>query len=78
MSRSTCTRGEVLGLVGESGSGKTTVALAMLGHVRRGLRFAGGAVRLDGLDVLRSAGSRPAEAPRRDRSPTCHRTRPRR
>ena len=45
-------RGEVLGLVGESGSGKTTLALAMIGYVRRGLRFAGGAVRLDGLDVL--------------------------
>ena len=28
--------GEVLGLVGESGSGKTTVALALLGHTRRG------------------------------------------
>jgi peptide/nickel transport system ATP-binding protein len=44
--------GEVLGLVGESGSGKTTLALAMIGYVRRGLRFAGGAVRLDGVDVL--------------------------
>src|SRR6266571_1975419 len=30
--------GEVLGLVGESGSGKTTVALALLGHARRGAR----------------------------------------
>ena len=29
--------GDVLGLVGESGSGKTTVALALLGHTRRGL-----------------------------------------
>ena len=29
--------GQVLGLVGESGSGKTTMALALLGHVRRGL-----------------------------------------
>ena len=28
--------GDVLGLVGESGSGKTTVALALLGHTRRG------------------------------------------
>jgi peptide/nickel transport system ATP-binding protein len=44
--------GEVLGLVGESGSGKTTLALAMIGYVRRGLRFVGGAVRLEGLDVL--------------------------
>jgi peptide/nickel transport system ATP-binding protein len=44
--------GEVLGLVGESGSGKTTLALALIGYVRRGLRFSGGAVRLDGLDLL--------------------------
>jgi peptide/nickel transport system ATP-binding protein len=45
--------GEVLGLVGESGSGKTTVALALLGHARRGLAITGGRVCLDGLDLLR-------------------------
>jgi peptide/nickel transport system ATP-binding protein len=44
--------GEVLGLVGESGSGKTTVALALLGHARRGLRITAGQVRLDGIDLL--------------------------
>ena len=44
--------GELLGLVGESGSGKTTVALSLLGHVRRGLEFAGGEVRLAGTDML--------------------------
>jgi peptide/nickel transport system ATP-binding protein len=44
--------GEVLGLVGESGSGKTTVALALLGHVRRGLRITAGQVLLDGIDLL--------------------------
>jgi peptide/nickel transport system ATP-binding protein len=44
--------GEVLGLVGESGSGKTTVALALLGHARRGLKICGGQVRLDGVDLL--------------------------
>jgi peptide/nickel transport system ATP-binding protein len=44
--------GEVLGLVGESGSGKTTVALALLGHARRGLRISSGQVRLDGVDLL--------------------------
>jgi peptide/nickel transport system ATP-binding protein len=44
--------GEVLGLVGESGSGKTTVALALLGHTRRGLHITGGQVLLDGTDLL--------------------------
>ena len=44
--------GQVLGLVGESGSGKTTVALALLGHVRRGLSISAGAVLLDGTDLL--------------------------
>jgi peptide/nickel transport system ATP-binding protein len=45
--------GAVLGLVGESGSGKTTVALALLGHTRRGLAVTGGEIRLDGTDLLR-------------------------
>ena len=45
--------GEVLGIVGESGSGKTTVALALLGHARRGLSIRSGEVRLDGVDLLR-------------------------
>ncbi len=45
--------GDVLGLVGESGSGKTTVALALLGHTRRGLSVSTGEVRLDGMDLLR-------------------------
>jgi peptide/nickel transport system ATP-binding protein len=44
--------GQVLGLVGESGSGKTTAALAVLGHVRRGLTLSGGQVILDGTDIL--------------------------
>jgi peptide/nickel transport system ATP-binding protein len=44
--------GEVLGLVGESGSGKTTVALALLGHARRGLHIASGQILLDGVDLL--------------------------
>jgi peptide/nickel transport system ATP-binding protein len=45
--------GEVLGLVGESGSGKTTVALALLGHARRGLAITRGEVRLEGVDILK-------------------------
>jgi peptide/nickel transport system ATP-binding protein len=44
--------GEILGLVGESGSGKTTVALALLGYARRGLKIAAGQVLLDGTDLL--------------------------
>ena len=44
--------GEVLGLVGESGSGKTTVALALLGHTRRGLTITAGEILLDGTDLL--------------------------
>jgi peptide/nickel transport system ATP-binding protein len=44
--------GQVLGLVGESGSGKTTMALALLGHVRRGLVIGGGKVIVDGQDIL--------------------------
>ena len=45
--------GEVLGIVGESGSGKTTVALALLGHARRGLSIHSGEVCVDGVDLLR-------------------------
>ena len=44
--------GEVQGLVGESGSGKTTVALALLGHSRRGAQIASGRVLIDGQDIL--------------------------
>ncbi|HTU86531.1 MAG TPA: ABC transporter ATP-binding protein [Solirubrobacteraceae bacterium] len=44
--------GEVMGLVGESGSGKTTVALALMGHTRRGLTIDAGKVLLAGDDIL--------------------------
>ena len=45
-------RGEVVAFIGESGSGKTTVSLAALGYARPGCRISGGAVLLDGEDVL--------------------------
>ena len=41
-----------MGLVGESGSGKTTVALALLGHARRGLELAAGRVMVGGTDMV--------------------------
>ncbi len=47
--------GELLGLVGESGSGKTTVALALLGHTRRGLEVAAGRVLVGGTDMVKAS-----------------------
>jgi peptide/nickel transport system ATP-binding protein len=45
--------GEIIGIVGESGSGKTTIAAALLGHVRAGARIAAGQVWFDGVvDIL--------------------------
>jgi peptide/nickel transport system ATP-binding protein len=48
----TIEHGQVVGLVGESGSGKTTVALALLGHAKRGTRIADGSVRVAGEEIL--------------------------
>lgn len=45
-------KGEVMGIVGESGSGKSTLALALLGYARRGVRIAGGSVRVADTDIL--------------------------
>jgi peptide/nickel transport system ATP-binding protein len=50
--------GEVVGLVGESGSGKTTVALALLGHARRGTRISHGSIRVAGEEILEGAKAR--------------------
>jgi energy-coupling factor transporter ATP-binding protein EcfA2 len=44
--------GEIVALIGESGSGKTTIALSLMGHTRRGCAITGGAIRLDGRDVV--------------------------
>ncbi|MEW2515401.1 ABC transporter ATP-binding protein [Streptomyces sp. NPDC046870] len=44
--------GEIFGLVGESGCGKSTLAYALARHFEPGGRALGGAVRLDGTDVL--------------------------
>jgi peptide/nickel transport system ATP-binding protein len=43
---------EKLGLVGESGSGKSTIALALMRLIRPPGRIEGGAVELDGVNVL--------------------------
>ncbi|MET8574185.1 ABC transporter ATP-binding protein [Streptomyces sp. NPDC005012] len=44
--------GECVGVVGESGSGKSLTVRAVAGLLPEGLRVTGGAVRLDGEDVL--------------------------
>ncbi len=44
--------GQVVALIGESGSGKTTISLSALAYCKPGLVFAGGAVRLQGEDIL--------------------------
>jgi peptide/nickel transport system ATP-binding protein len=43
--------GEVLGLVGESGSGKTTVAQALLGFARPGLRILSGSIMVGSEEI---------------------------
>jgi len=68
--------GQVLGIVGESGSGKTTVALALLGHTRRGLSIHSGEVRLDGMDLLRLRPAQLRAARGRSRSMPSSRTSP--
>ncbi|MDI7250476.1 MAG: ABC transporter ATP-binding protein [Bacillota bacterium] len=45
-------RGETVGVIGESGSGKTSLALGLLGLVPLPGRVSGGAVLLDGTDLL--------------------------
>ena len=44
--------GESLGIVGESGSGKSTVALAAMGYLKRGLRLLSGSVTFDGMGMF--------------------------
>jgi peptide/nickel transport system ATP-binding protein len=43
--------GELLGVVGESGSGKTTVALALLGYTRQGVRITAGSIHVGGQRI---------------------------
>jgi peptide/nickel transport system ATP-binding protein len=44
--------GESVGLVGESGSGKSTVALAAMGYLKRGLRVLTGKALFEGQDMF--------------------------
>lgn len=44
--------GESVGLVGESGSGKSTVALAAMGYLKRGLRVLNGSATFEGHDMF--------------------------
>ncbi len=44
--------GEIVALIGESGSGKTTIAQSLMGHTRPGCRISGGAVRVNGTDMV--------------------------
>ena len=45
-------RGEVHGIVGESGAGKSTIVKAILGILPGGIRLTGGAIALEGRDLL--------------------------
>lgn len=45
-------QGRVLGLIGESGAGKSTIGLAALGFVRRGVHISAGQAQLHGKDIL--------------------------
>jgi peptide/nickel transport system ATP-binding protein len=45
-------QGKILGVVGESGSGKTTVALALLGFCRAGIRISSGRIEVAGERIL--------------------------
>jgi peptide/nickel transport system ATP-binding protein len=51
-------QGEMVCLVGESGSGKSVIAQAVMGLLAPALRVTGGAILLDGEDVLRADQSR--------------------
>jgi oligopeptide/dipeptide ABC transporter ATP-binding protein len=45
-------RGEVVGLVGESGSGKSVTSMAVMGLLGANGRVSGGAIRLDGRELV--------------------------
>src|SRR5579872_3576518 len=44
-------KGKVLALIGESGSGKTTIALALMGYARPGVRISDGYIRVGKSDI---------------------------
>ncbi len=47
-------KGKVLGLIGESGAGKSTIGLSSLAYGRGGLRITGGAVVVNGRNILQA------------------------
>ncbi|KIC22092.1 MULTISPECIES: ABC transporter ATP-binding protein [unclassified Leisingera] len=47
--------GKVLGLIGESGAGKSTIGLASMAYGRGGVKITGGAVWVNGRDILKGS-----------------------
>jgi peptide/nickel transport system ATP-binding protein len=47
-------KGKVLGLIGESGAGKSTIGLSSLAYGRGGVRITGGAVFVNGRNILQA------------------------
>lgn len=44
-------RGKMLGLIGESGAGKSTIGLAATGHIKTGLHWQAGSIKVNGQEL---------------------------